>query len=787
MDALASWFLLPLVVVASSWGIGLLLERLLGTELEDGLALPVGFAGSMVQLSLPYGVGLGAPAALGFLAVPVAAGFVLGRKRLRASLPGLPLALAALGVYLLYMAPVVLSGSATFAGYILLGDNAVHFSLVDHVREHGSRMTDLPYSSYGEVLRINLGNGYPLGPHFQLASLSALLGTEVAWIYQAHLSVAIALATIPAARLLRSLRLGPRTAAAGALAVVAAYLPYSYALQGGAKELMMIMLVLLGAVFAAELAAGRTPRRPAGALGIAMAAAFTIYSAGGLPWFLAMIAAALALAVAGSPNRLRTLAVSAGLLAGVFLLGAAVSVASAIDFFGPARRLLGSSAEGDVGNLIEGLPLWESFGIWLSGDFRLGTGYAPIAYALIALAALLVLVGVLHTFRLRALGPLLALGSCIAVWVLVPAGIYIEAKLLTILSPALVLMALAGCAGLAQATARPALGAAAALVLVAAVLVSDAIVYRDAYLAPKPRLAELERVGQRIAGRGPAMLDEFEEYGKHFLRESGVIAPFDGYALQPAELRQPGSTYASWADLDEMTLDYVQRFPLIVRRRNPVASRPPASYRRIFRGDYYEVWERSAGRPEVREHMPLGDDGDPTGPVDCDTLRELAGRAAGATLLVAERRSPVRIEASSLERPADWALSDIGRVHAQRAGELKGRFSAPAGRYRVWVKGTFGRGVEVLVDGRRVGHADQVQSPEQMALAGEAILPEGAHGVTLRRGGPGLTPGSGRDESYDAVFVEPVAEPALRAVPAERADSLCGGRADWIELVDAAQ
>jgi hypothetical protein len=132
-------------------------------------------------------------------------------------------------------------------------------------------------------------------------------------------------------------------------------------------------------------------------------------------------------------------------------------------------------------------------------------------------------------------------------------------------------------------------------------------------------------------------------------------------------------------------------------------------------------------------------------------------------------------------------VSDIGRVHAQRAGELSGRFSVPAGRYRLWVKGTFGRGVEVLVDGRKVGDAEEVQSPEQMALAGEAVLREGDHGVTLVRGGPGLTPGNGRDESYDAVFVEPVAEPTLRAVPVERAQTLCGARADWIELVEPAQ
>jgi len=785
MDAFASWFLLPLVLVASCWGVGLLVERLVRTELEDGLVLPVGFAGSMVLLSIPYGVGLSAPAALGFLAVPIAAGVVLRRERLRASLPGAPVALAALGAYGLYMAPVVLSGSATFAGYGVLGDNAVHFSLVDHVAEHGSRMTDLPASSYGELVRVNLGNGYPLGPHFHLASLTTLLGTEVAWLYQSYLSVAIALAAIPAARLLRSVRLGPRAAALGAVAVVAAYLPFSYALQGGAKELIMITLVLLGAVFAGELAQGVRPLRPAALLGVAMAAAFTVYSTGGLPWFLAMIAAAMVLAAIRSPARARTLAVTAGLLVAVFALGAAVSFASAVSFFEPARRVLEGSVAGGRGNLFSGLPLWEGFGVWLWGDFREDTHAPLLAYPLIAIAAVLTAIGALHAYRLRALAPLLALGACLAVWLVLPAGIYIEAKLLVILSPALVLLAVAGCAGLARTAGRPALGAVAAVLLGASILVSDTLAYRDAYLAPKPRLDELERIGERLAGRGPVLLDDFEVFGKHFLRDSGVIAGFDGYALQPAELRDGERPYAIWADLDEMTLEYVQRFPLILRPRNPVASRPPASYRRILLGDYYEVWERGSG-PEVREHVPFGDDTDATGPVDCEPLPELAGRARGGKLLVAERPSPLLLVAGEMEPPSHWPVNPGGRVAAAGAGELRESFTVAAGRYRVWVKGTFGRGVDVLVDGRRVGRADQVRSSEQMALAGEVMLRSGPHTLSLVRGGPGLEPGNSRDEYYDAVFVEPVAEPVLREVPPERAWTLCGRRADWIEVVQPA-
>jgi hypothetical protein len=70
-----------------------------------------------------------------------------------------------------------------------------------------------------------------------------------------------------------------------------------------------------------------------------------------------------------------------------------------------------------------------------------------------------------------------------------------------------------------------------------------------------------------------------------------------------------------------------------------------------------------------------------------------------------------------------------------------------------------------------------------MALAGETSLAGATHTLALVRGGPGISPGNGRDESYHSVFAEPVADPLVRSMPAARARSLCGTRADWIELV----
>lgn len=723
MDELAAWVLAPLALALLSWGVGLLVERAAATRLEGGLVLPVGMAGSMVLLALPFGLGLGAPFAFAFVLIFAAAGAFLGRTRLVGSLPELPLALAVLAAFGLYIAPVVLTGEATFAGYTFLGDNSIHFSLIDHVVDHGSRMTGIPGGSYGEVLSRNLDTGYPLGPHFQAAILTWLLGTDVAWLWQGYIAFAVGMAVLPAASLLRSAGLGRWASAVGAFAAVSAYLPFSYALQGGVKELLIVLWVLLGAVFAAEIATGRATVRRAALFGLAAAAGFAVYSTGALPWFLAMGGLAVLAVILWSRDRAVPVLIGAGVSAVVFAVLAAPSIARALTFFSQGKRLLGSSAGADVGNLISKLPFWEGFGVWLSDDFRLlpSGGDLTLTYGLVGVVAVLSVLGFLSAMRRRALGVAIVVIASFVVWLVLPAGIYIEAKLLAVLAPALVLTAVVGCAALAERGLRiEALLAAA--ILLGGILASDAMVYHGLYLAPKDRLSELESIGHRYSGRGPTMLAEFEEYGKHFLRDADVYAPFDGYSGKALELRRPGPAYASWRDLDEMTLPFVQQFKLIVRRRSPSNSRPPASFRRVYEGDYYEVWENT-GRDHASEHLSVGALQDPAAVPDCRDIRALARRAGSGQLVIATRPKPVFLAAELMQHPQAW--TGTSRLAANGPGELRTPFDAPAGRYRVWVLGTFGRGADVIVDGRRVGHAKYIQPPGQYSLAGETELGEG--------------------------------------------------------------
>jgi hypothetical protein len=66
------------------------------------------------------------------------------------------------------------------------------------------------------------------------------------------------------------------------------------------------------------------------------------------------------------------------------------------------------------------------------------------------------------------------------------------------------------------------------------------------------------------------------------------------------------------------------------------------------------------------------------------------------------------------------------------------------GDYDVWLRGSFGRDVEVRIDGRSVGSVgDQLAQPAEWVALGRASLEAGTHEVALIREGGDLSPGNG--------------------------------------------
>ena len=245
MQVLQAWILFPALLALLALGWGLLVEWLSRVRLSGPLVLPVGLAAIIVvtraAMWLDLTAELGAPLA----AVGAIAGLVLGRRRLRPARLDRWAAVAGVVVFLVFAAPIVLSGSATFAGYTILGDTAVHFVLADHIGEHGTDLAGLPPSSYRTTLEAYFASGYPLGAHAALGAARQFAFLDVAWAFQPFLAFVAAMLALTLVGLLRGTVRSPwRRAAVAALAAQPA-LVYAYAMQGSVKEIVTLWLVPL--------------------------------------------------------------------------------------------------------------------------------------------------------------------------------------------------------------------------------------------------------------------------------------------------------------------------------------------------------------------------------------------------------------------------------------------------------------------------------------------------------------------------------------------------------------
>jgi len=513
VSLLASWVLFPSVLAVLALGSGLALERVAGVSLPGELLAPSGVAVMIVVAGFAT-----LSAATAALAVPAvvtvaAAGLACAVTRGLPRRAGLPLAAGAT-VFCVYAAPVVLSGQATFAGYIKLDGTATFLALTDRVIQHGHSLAGLTPSSYEATLSINLGHGYPVGALLPFGIGRALVGVDGAWVYQPYLAFLAAMLALVLYELAGSVLRSARLRAVAAVVAAQPALLYGFALWGGIKELAAAPLVALVAALAPSATEYTSSCRSLVPLAAAVAALLGVLSVGGVVWCLAAAAVVAVLAMRG-----RRMALRAGALAGAVLLLSVPTLLDARSFLNPATETAVRSST-VLGNLVHPLSGLQVFGVWPTGDFRQAPSDLAAARILIGAVAVAALVGSVLAWRLRVWALLLYAGSGIAGCALVAglASPWIVAKAYAIVAPAVVLAALVGCAGLVT-RGRVTEGIVGLFAIAGGVLWSNALAYHEANLAPRPQLAELERIGHRFSGQGPALMTEYQPYGvRHFLR-----------------------------------------------------------------------------------------------------------------------------------------------------------------------------------------------------------------------------------------------------------------------------
>lgn len=776
-------------------GCGLAVERLLGLRLTNALLLPLGLCVAMALTYPGYAAGAGDALAIGLLVVVGLAGLVFAREGLRTRLnPGWP-GVAGGAVYVLYMLPVILYGHWTWVGYDFVNDSSFEMLMASHIKGYGLTLGNIPLTSEQQFLNSYLNTGYPLGTQSLLGTISGLTATDVAVLYQGFIASTAALGAVALATVTRGL-LNPRRAALAAFAAMAANLTYQYAMQGNIKEIGLLAILCAGVAVGRE--AIELGRAYAGAalMAVVGAAALAAYNAVAVP-FLAALALFLGLGLLFVRHSRPSRAWVGPLLVGLGLAGllAIPSLLSFKTFFSVAST--GQSAGGtaavpiQLGQLLRPLPLSQLSGVWLSGEYRaaIASHRAGLLTSVATVAILLAIVPcVAWALRRRAVAVPAMVGMVGLVLLVVFSRVspYAQGKLLAMCSP---LVVLAGVAGMLYPRGRGwrALGLLLAMGATLAILASDLLAYNHDRVAPTARMEAIRQTGDHFAGRGLVLWNEFEEYAKYFARAAKISVPFEALTPQQVELRHPTYFYGHYFDLDEELLSFVEKYPIVVTRRSPAASRPPANYKLVYENAYYLGWERTA-KPEVLAHLPLQQLYSPTFPVDCPTLGAMVARASrGTHLIVAEPPALVSYEPlPNPKRPLDWPPDgQAGSVFTASPGRLEGELTVTrSGAYRVWVQGDFPRPLSVRVDGREVGAVSGSNTPGQWLQAAAVRLAAGRHVVEVEKaaGRAHLGPGEWAVGTLGAVALQSEAPERMTSLPLARWHSLCGKQADWVEV-----
>jgi hypothetical protein len=787
MDLFLCWLVAPLGMLLATVGLSLLVERLTGFAIPWTLRPALGMATAIVLAQFGTATATTAKLTLAAILVLAAIGLLVGR-RAAGGPPSRAEAVVAGAVFLLFALPFLVIGEATWAGFIKLDDTATWMALTDHVFEHGRALGSLPPSTHDQVLIDYLGGSYPIGGFVPAALMSKLSGQDVAFTMQPSMAFAAAALALGLFELARRLLRGAWPAVAIAIVASLSSILLGYYFWGGLKELVTAALLPLAPLLAATAARSGWPRRSWAPIAVAFAAMVVALGPGGALWVVPPLlpAAYVVLRDRGGRGLLR-LAVP---IAALSLLLVLPVLFGPTGVFNPLNG--GINQDAGLGNLFGPLSPLHVAGMWPAIDFRLDPHLKPAIVILDAICLAVAAATVVVATRLDRDGgvPLVgyAAGGALAALAIAHFGSpWVDGKAMATVSPAVLAAALIGVAACAQRT-RFRLEAAALGTLFAAVVVWSAfLAYQGVSFAPRGPNVELEEIGERFAGRGPALSTEVSIYGpRHFLRKLEDEGASDRRTR--AVLLTSGSApeKGQAVDLDEIQTSELAPYNLLVVRRSPAASRPPAEFTLAYQSPRYDVWQRVTPPGTLVEHLPLGTSLDAGDVPNCSDVGRLAEEAGTKGKLIAARvGTPIAVEFSSASLPGGWATPTTYTVSPNGSGTLTQAMETPGGEYEAWLGGTVFGELELAVDGEEVASERAVvENVGAVEPLGTVDLSPGRHTVELTYTGADLHPGSAEHptEIGPLLFEPPESGDAgLLTIRPSAHRGLCGRRWDWIE------
>ena len=786
MDLFWCWLVAPLALLLVTIGLSLLVERVADVGLPWTVRPALGLAAAIVLAQ--FGTAADATAELTVPAILVLAaiGLIVGWGR---SDEGIPRAAALAGavVFGLYAAPIVLSGEATWAGFIKLDDTATWMAITDHAFEFGRGVGELESSTHAATIDAYLGGSYPIGGFVAAAVMSVASGQDLAFTMQPSMAFAAGALGLLVFELVRPVVRGGIIP--GLIAIVApiSAVLFGYVLWGGVKEIVSAALLALGPALAAHAARNEWRRAYFVPVAVAVAALIGVLGPGGAVWVIPTLIPALVLLWRGVGTRLAWR--FAWPVAALSLVLALPVLITPDGLFDPVDASLTEASE--LGNLDGPLNPLHAAGLWPALDFRSTPHLEPAVLVLAATCLLAAACAVVACWRLpsgrgAALVGFAGGGAVGAAAIMLVGSPWVDGKAMATVSPALLAATLAGFAMLGQRTGFRIEAAVGGVVVAGVVAWSAFLAYQGTWLAPRDHQVELEEIGEEFEGQGPALSTEVSIYGpRHFLRKLDAEGATD---LRPRLVLLAGgqrSVDGTYVDIDQIQGDQLYPYNLIITRRSPSASRPPAGFVPAKTTDHYTVWRRAGGGGPLAR-LPLGEGDDPGAVPSCDDVRELADRAGeSGRLFAAHVADPVIVELGSASRPASWGAPSATTVEPNGDGTLTTAVELQGGSYELWLGGVVFGSVEILIDGETVAtESGRLNQPGGMEPLGVVELAGGSRTVELRYEQGGLTPGSA-EHSYaiGPLILEPVRQVDLGRVEVAAADyrQLCDQRWDWIE------
>jgi hypothetical protein len=579
-----------LLIILASLFVGRAFFAVLGRRETAWLETSVGLAVLIFASSILTRVGDDATVSLigcGALVVASVLYLRLGFADAASFAMGAPVAALSL---LLASLPFIASGHIGIPGVGINNDMAAHLIWADYLQEQTG-----PEPS-------GITDGYPMGPHSLVATISQLLGTEVLYGF---LGLLLALPVLTGLTSLNVLQgLSPLRRTVGALLVAVAYLSASTLGIAGFKELV-VGLFLLSYTLILRMIAREPGERFAliAALSVLLAAMVASFSFPAVVWPAAVtgvwiVAELIVLRREGRLDELRDgLRQSRGMLigGGVALLAlAATQIPRALDF-------LDSGTVGTVRGVASKLrydvnPL-EALGAWPSGEFLLSDSDAglenwPIYGALGLIALVVAIAWWLRRGDVTLPAAFLGVGL-VYLGSLIEAERYVQAKALAVPAALIMLLIVGGL--LAQEGGRARLLVAVPFVLVAGL--SSFLALRDSVVAATDRFDELKELRGAIEGEQVLTLtsDRFSDYG---LKGGEVYSPARN-AEQKVDEVQVTKDFRLPVDFDSVPNKTSNEYTFAVTTSAAYQSKAPPGWTVEQETDSYKLWRRTGTVPPV--------------------------------------------------------------------------------------------------------------------------------------------------------------------------------------------